>query len=126
RRGLLRARRGPRRPLLSESEGRAGRSWTMSLSAKFGCVLMIAAIVLAPRLLGPVLFPLHDIGFNLETLADLDRVATPWDYLETAARHRPERFFPAYWLGQHVLWRLGGRTLALLPLGNLVLLAALL
>lgn len=98
----------------------------MSLSAKFGCVLMIAAIVLAPRLLGPVLFPLHDIGFNLETLADLDRVATPWEYLETAARHRPERFFPAYWLGQHMLWRLGGRSLALLPLGNLVLLAALL
>ena len=88
--------------------------------------LALAFLFLLPRLASPPAFPLHDVGFNLHVLEKLDAAPTPATWLEEASRLRPERFYPLYWGIQHVLWRLGGRSLVLFFWANLLLLALLL
>jgi len=87
--------------------------------------LAVALLFMLPRLERTKLHPLHDVGFNLAVLAQLDHCGGVGEYLETAARNRPQRFYPAYWVGQHLLWRLGGRSLDLFIPANLVMLALL-
>ncbi len=96
-------------------------SWLEPLAA-----LVLALGFLLPRLLSPPAFPLHDVGFNLHVLERLDAAPGPTAWLEEASRLRPERFYPLYWGIQHLLWRLGGRSLALFFPANLLLLALLL
>ncbi len=98
-----------------------GRFWRELLGA-----FALAALFLLPRLASPPAYPLHDVGFNLHVLENLDRASSPAAWLEEASRLRPERFYPLYWGYQHLLWRLGGRSLALFFPANILLLGLLL
>ncbi len=88
--------------------------------------LALAFLFLWPRLSGAEAHPLHDLGFNLHVLERLDAAPDPAAWIQEASRLRPERFYPLYWAYQHLLWRLGGRSLDLFFWGNLLLLALLL
>ncbi len=86
----------------------------------------LAFLLMLPRLASPPAFPLHDVGFNLRVLESLDRTSSPAAWVEEGSRLRPERFYPLYWGYQHLLWRLGGRSLDLFFPANFLLLALLL